>query len=177
MFNWLDIVLLVILAITLILGCIKGLVRQLVGILAVIIGMIVALTFYHSVGTFYRPLVSNDSIAHFLGFLSVFFIFLLLGWLVSRMFSKAMKGPFKFLNHVLGGFFGLLKGTLICGIIVFALLVFAVNTKALEGSMIAPSCLKMTMAVVDLVPQDLKDKFRDAYQGLIGRRGKNDDRE
>ena len=177
MFNWLDIVLLVILAITLILGCIKGLVRQLVGILAVIIGMIVALTFYHSVGTFYRPLVSNDSIAHFLGFLSVFFIFLLLGWLVSRMFSKAMKGPFKFLNHVLGGFFGLLKGTLICGIIVFALLVFAVNTKALEGSMIAPPCLKMTMAVVDLVPQDLKDKFRDAYQGLIGRRGKNDDRE
>ena len=109
--------------------------------------------------------MSNDSIAHFLGFLSVFFIFLLLGWLVSRMFSKAMKGPFKFLNHVLGGFFGLLKGTL------------AVNTKALEGSMIAPSCLKMTMAVVDLVPQDLKDKFRDAYQGLIGRRGKNDDRE
>ena len=177
MFNWLDIVLLVILAITLILGCIKGLVRQFVGILAVIIGMILALTFYHSIGTFYRPLVSNDSIAHFLGFLSVFFIFLLLGWLVSRMFSKAMKGPFKFLNHVLGGFFGLLKGTLICGIIVFALLVFAVNTKALEGSMIAPSCLKMTMAVVHLVPQDLKDKFRDAYQGLIGRRGKNDDRE
>ena len=177
MFNWLDIVLLVILAITLILGCIKGLVRQLVGILAVIIGMILALTFYHSVGTFYRPLVSNDSIAHFLGFLSVFFIFLLLGWLVSRMFSKAMKGPLKFINHVLGGFFGLLKGILISGIIIFAFLVFEVNTKGLEGSMIAPCCLKMTKAVVDLVPQELKDKFRDAYQGVIGRRGKNNERE
>jgi len=66
----------------------------------------------------------------------------------------------------------LLKGILICGIIVFAFLVFAVNTKALKGSMIAPSCLKMTKAVVDLIPQELKDKFRDAYQGVIGRRGK-----
>jgi len=177
MFNWLDIVLLVILAITLILGCIKGLVRQLIGILAVIIGLILSLMYYHSVGTFFRPLVSNDSIAHFLGFLSIFLIFLLLGWLVSRLFSKVMKGPLKFINHVLGGFFGLLKGTLICGIIVFAFLVFAVNTKALKGSIIAPSCLKMTKAVVNLIPQELKDKFRNAYQGVIGRRGKNDEKE
>lgn len=176
MFNWLDIILFVILAVTLVLGCIKGLIRQLVGILAVVIGLILSMGYYQSVGSFYRPLVASDSLAYFLGFLTIFLFVLLLGWLISRIFSKVMKGSLKFINHILGGFFGLLKGVLICGVIVFALLVFPINTEVLKKSFAAPYCLKITKGVVELIPKQLKIKFKDAYKEIIGRGGKNVER-
>lgn len=173
MFNWLDMILLFILAITLVVGIIKGLVRQLVGILAVIIGLILGLAFYAQVGTAFRPLVATDSIAHFLGFLTIFFLVLLVGWLVSRLFAKVMKGPFKFINHLLGGGLGIIKGVLICGVLVFAMLLFPVNFKALRTSTLAPYCITLTKGVVALIPQELKDKFKATYQQISGE-GKKD---
>ena len=91
-----------------------------------------------------------------------------IGWLIGRMFSKAMKGPLKFLNQVLGGAMGLVKGALICGIMVFALLVFPVDSEALQESLLAPSCVKITRGFIDLIPQDLKQAFFQAYQDIFG---------
>lgn len=176
MFNWLDIVLLVILLITLILGLIKGLVRQLVGILAVLAGLILGMLYYRLVATAFRPLVTTDTLAHLLGFLTIFLIFLLAGWLFSRLFAKAERGSIKFVNHLLGGVIGLVKGVLICGILVFALLVFPVNLQALQRSMVAPFCVKATKAAVDLIPQELKDEFRDTADKIIGKGGESVER-
>ncbi|HZX09612.1 MAG TPA: CvpA family protein [Acidobacteriota bacterium] len=172
-FNWLDVILLIILIITVILGLIKGLVRQLIGILAVIVGVILAMAYYPYVSKAVKPLFSNEALAQFLGFLIIFVVTLILGWIIGRLFSKAMKGSLKFLNHLFGGGLGLIKGILICGIIVFALLVFPVENKALEESELAPYCLKVTQAAVDLIPLELKEKFNKAYNEII-KKGKKD---
>lgn len=170
-FNWLDIVLLVIIAIAVIAGISKGLVRQFVGILAVVIGLILALMYHPFTAEFFSSFVSQTALAQFLGFLVIFFGALAVGWLVSAWLSKMMEGPFKFLNHVLGGVFGLLKGTLICGVLLFAMLVFPVNTRALHSSRLAPVCLRLTKAVFTMIPEDLKDQFNQAYQDIVGRKG------
>ena len=52
-FNWLDIVLFIIIAIAFILGLSKGLIRQAIGILAVIIGLILALSYYAVTAEFF----------------------------------------------------------------------------------------------------------------------------
>ena len=70
--NWLDVILIAILVVTCILGVIKGLVRQVFGLLAVIIGLILALGFYSQVSWLYLRLFSNEVLAHFLGFLTIF---------------------------------------------------------------------------------------------------------
>ena len=167
--NWLDVILIAILIVTSFLGIIKGLVKQLFGLLAVIIGLILALGFYSQVSWLYRRLISNEVLSHFLGFITIFLAVLCIGWLSSRTLSKLIKGPLKLLNKVLGGGLGLLKGILVCGVVVFALLVFPISKKALKESQLSPVCLQMTRAIIGLIPRELKEEFRESYQEIIRR--------
>jgi len=171
-FSWLDILLLVIIAITVIFGAIKGFLRQIIGLLAVIIGLILAVRYYSylaEVITFVR----NEVMAQLLGFFLIFIVVLGIGWVMNILLAKAVRGPFKSLNHFLGAFFGFTKGLLICGVIVFGLLVFPVNTRILEESRLTPYCIKIAETAYDLIPKELKDKFSEAYQEIMGKRGKN----
>jgi len=170
--NWLDIILLAILIITFILGIMKGLIRQIIGIAAVIIGLILAVYNYPYVSEFYMDLVSNKVVSQLLGFFTVFIAVLLVGWLISYLLSKLMIGPLKFVNHVLGGVLGLLKGILIAGVIVFALLVFPVDKRALRHSELAPYCFKITEAIYYLIPESLKQDFKKAYRDITGKEEK-----
>ncbi len=167
--NWIDVILISILALTSILGVIKGLVKQVFGLLAGIIGLILALGFYSQVSWIYLRFVSNEVVANFLGFLTIFLAVLCLGWVSSYCLSKFIKGPLKLLNNILGGGLGLLKGILICGVVVFALLVFPISKKALKESVLSPVCLQMTRAMISLIPQELKEKFKEAYQEITRR--------
>ncbi len=161
----LDIILLIVLLVTLVFGLIKGLVRQAIGLVAVVAGLVLAARYYPRAGAFVHKVVSNPIVADFVGFLAVFAVVIAAGWLIGLLVSKLMKGPLNFLDHVLGGVFGLIKGVLICGVIVFALLVFEVRRDALAGSKLAPLCFHATRTVVRLIPGELKAKFKSAYEG------------
>jgi membrane protein required for colicin V production len=168
-FNWLDILLVLILGTALVLGIIKGLVRQIVGILAVFVGLILAIAFYAVLASAFTTLTDNQTMTQFLSFGFIFVVVLVAGWLIGRMFHRAIKGPLKLLDHVFGGAFGLLKGALICGVLVFALLVLPVNSSALKSSRIAPYCIEVTRGVIDLIPQELKQAFFQAYEDIFGK--------
>jgi len=167
--NWIDVILISVLVLTSILGVIKGFVKQVFGLIAGIIGLILALGFYSQVSWIYLRFISNEVVANFLGFLSIFLVVLCLGWVSSYCLSKFIRGPLKLLNNILGGGLGLLKGILICGVIVFALLVFPISKKALKESVFSPVCLQMTRAMISLIPQELKEKFKEAYQEITRR--------
>jgi len=169
--NALDILLLALVLVCLIIGLIKGLVREVIGIVAVVAGLLLAVHWYPAVGAFFHRFISSQIASGFLGFMAVFLGVVILGWLISLLISKLMKGPLAFLNHVLGGFFGLLKGVLICGILVFALLVFGVWREGLAGSRCAPYCYQVARAIVQIIPRDLKMRFEDAYKDLRGKGG------
>ncbi len=171
--NWIDVILISVLALTSILGVIKGFVKQVFGLLAGIIGLILALGFYSQVSWIYLRFISNEVLANFLGFLTIFLVVLCLGWVSSFCLSKFIKGPLKLLNNILGGGLGFLKGILICGVVVFALLVFPISKKALKESALSPVCLQMTRAMISLIPKELKEKFKEAYQEITRRMEKD----
>ncbi|MGB8952736.1 MAG: CvpA family protein [Candidatus Aminicenantales bacterium] len=173
MANWLDIVLGAILLILLIVGLIKGLIKEIIGIAAVIAGIILASRFYSYPGNFLNWLISEQVVSNFLGFLIFFFAVLAVGAVISSLLSKLMKGPLKFFNHILGGVFGFIEGILVCGVCVFALLVFPINTDVLLKSRIAPYCYGLTKGMIYLIPQELKAKFKDAYQNIVHGEKKN----
>ncbi len=170
--NWLDIVLLVIIVVTLIIGAVKGLIRQVIGMLAVIVGLILAIKYYEH-GAELFVFISDEILSHLMGFFLIFLGTLLVGWLINRFFAKAIKGPFRSLNHLLGAGLGFFKGIIICGVIVFGFLVFPVSTKALDDSLLAPYSIRITKIAYSLIPQELKEKFSEAYQEIIGREKKN----
>jgi len=174
MFNWLDILLLVIITITVIIGAIKGFVRQIIGLLAVIFGLILAIKYYpygKDVFTFLR----NEVLAQLLGFFLIFMIVLSVGWGINILLAKAVRGPFKSLNHLMGAGFGLIKGILICVIVVFGFLVFPINTRILEESILTPYCIKIADSAYEIIPQELKDKFREAYREIMGEKEARED--
>ena len=171
-FNWLDILLLVIVAITIIIGAVRGFIRQIIGLLAVVVGLILAVKYY-SYGSEIFKFIRNDVLAQLLGFFLIFVVFLCIGWVINILLAKALRGPFKSLNRLLGAGFGLIKGVLICCVVVFGFLIFPINAKALEESQLSPYCIEIAKTAYILIPQELKDKFNEAYQEIMGKRGKD----
>lgn len=165
--NWLDIVILVILLATFILGVIKGFVRQIIGIIAVVVGLILAAKYYYHFSRVISRAVAVERWSHLIAFLIIFFVVLAVGGLIAFLASKLMVGPLRFLDHLLGGAIGLIKGVLISGVVVFALLIFPVDKEALKRSVLAPYCYWMTSGMVHLIPQELKDQFRETYKEIV----------
>ena len=171
--NWLDLVFIVILLGTMIMGIVKGLVRQVIGLAAVIAGLVLASLYYQGIAEILEKVIHDRLLSNFLGFLVIFFCVLAAGALLGFLISKGMKGPLAVINRAFGGAFGLLKAVLICGIIAFALTVFGVARPALETSRLAPVCLGITRAAVNLIPQDLKAKFNQSYREIRKSGGKH----
>ncbi len=165
--NWIDIIILVILLATLILGLIKGFIRQVIGLAAVVAGLLLAAKYYLPVSRGVSRVVDAEKWSGLIAFLVVFLAVLLAGWLIAFLVSRLVRGPLRFIDHLFGGGLGLLKGILICGVIVFALLAFPVDKKALIESRLAPYCYWITKGIVRLIPQELKEKFRDTYNDII----------
>jgi membrane protein required for colicin V production len=172
--NWIDIALMLVLGLALVIGLIKGFIRQLIGIAAVIAGLVLAIVYYPYAAELYLRFISRSLLAQFLGFITILIIVMILGWVISMLLSKVIKGPLRFANHILGGALGMIKGVLICGAFIFAMFVFSIRDNALKDSVLAPYCIKMTKVAVGLIPQGLKDRFNQSYREIFRSGGKND---
>jgi membrane protein required for colicin V production len=165
-FTWLDVILVIILAATVVSGLVKGFVRTLVGIVAVIGGLILASQYYATFARVAQVVIASPLGANLVGFLAVFLAVLLLGWGIGALVSKLMKGPLHFMDHLLGGLLGFVKGVFICGIIVLALVVFPIDRGAVKASRLAAWSCQVARAAILLIPAELKAKFRETYLAI-----------
>ncbi len=168
-FNWLDIILAGLVLLAVVIGLIKGFVRELVGLIVIVIGILVAARFYKPVAAFAGKFIKNPAAANFIGFLLLFLAILIVGGFLAGLIGKATKGSLGFVNNLLGGVVGCVEGVLIAGAIVFAMLAFPVNKSALMGSKLAPTVYKVTKTAVQLVPDELKDQIKTAYNELMNK--------
>jgi membrane protein required for colicin V production len=171
--NWLDIVLLTIMIVTAIIGIFKGFVKQVIGLVAVVAGLVLASVYYEATAGVFETFVKNRLLSNFLGFLLIFVVVLIAGAILSHLITKVMKGPLALANRLFGAVFGFLKAILICGIIVYALVAFELAKPALETSILAPACLGVTRAMINLIPSDLRAKFNSSYKEIRESGGKH----
>ncbi len=171
--NWLDILLVTIMVLTAIVGIFKGFVKQVIGLVAVVAGLVLACFYYERTAAIFETFIHNRLLSNFLGFLLLFVLVLIAGAVIGHLLTKAMKGPLAFANRLFGALFGFVKAVLICGIIVFALVSFEVAKPALETSVVAPACLGVTRAVINMIPQDLRAKFNSSYKRIRESGGKH----
>jgi membrane protein required for colicin V production len=171
--NWLDLTLLAIIVVTAVIGIFKGFIKQVIGLAAVVAGLILAVVYYEQTGAALMGFVKNRLVSNFLGFLFIFVLVIVAGGILGHLLTKAMIGPLALANRLLGAAFGFLKAVLITGIIVFALVSFEILTPVVETSVLAPACLGVTRAVINMVPRDLRDQFNESYKRIRERGGEH----
>ena len=164
--NWLDIVLIVIFAVSVVSGVAKGFARQVIGLAAAVAGFLCALWFYGAAGSFLLPYVSHRRIANFLGFVAILVAFLILGALVGKLLSVLLKWVgLSWLDRLLGGAFGLVRGLVVAIALVLALLAFSPTPppRAVVGSRFAPYVIDAANVCAYLAPREVREGVQDSY--------------
>ncbi|MGB9605794.1 MAG: CvpA family protein [Bryobacteraceae bacterium] len=167
--NWLDYLLLVLVGGSLIAGLLKGLARSLIGLVAVVTGFLCGLWFYGVAGSFFYEYLSSRRLAHLVGFLVIFFAIVLAGMLLAVLMARLLKwAHLSWLDHLLGGAFGLLRGALVAAALIVALMAFAPRPppRSVAGSRLAPYLLDVGRWVVSAAPYEVRHGFEESYQRL-----------
>ncbi len=164
--NWLDIVLIVLFVSSAAAGVAKGFAKQVVGLIAAVLGFLLALWFYGSAGAFLLPYVSHRRIANFLGFLAIFVAVGILGAIIGKLLSMALKwAGLSWLDRLLGVVFGMIRGLVFAIALVLALLAFTPNPppRAVVRSRFAPYVIDAAHMCAYLAPREVREAVTDSY--------------
>jgi membrane protein required for colicin V production len=131
----------------------KGMVREIFSLLGYLVGYVLAMDYYEEFATALQSMVSQEIMARISEFTIVFtalkilvalfiiFIVKIIFGLLGRLIRKSVEGTLaiSFLDRIVGGALGGLKGLVIVAIIMFPLGLFSGGyEKVTQGSIIAP---------------------------------------
>ena len=146
----------------------KGLVREIVSLVALIGGLILAAIYYSSIARWFVDYTRSDAVAGLIGFMIIFLGCILLGAVIAFFVNRFVKmASLQWMDRLLGGLYGFLRGWAIASIIVLALIAFPVQPDVLSRSQLAPYLLAGARAAVLIVPSDLKARFHTEYQKVL----------
>jgi membrane protein required for colicin V production len=166
--TFLDYLVVAIVLISTVIAITKGLVREIVSLVALIGGFILAAIYYPALAGKLSEFCRTETVAGFVAFLSIFFGCLLIGAVISLVMNRFLRAAsLQWIDRLLGGVFGLLRGWAIASILVLGLIAFPIRENPMTHSFLAPYVMAGARAAVLLVPRDLKDKFNEQYQKVL----------
>ncbi len=166
--NWLDIVFAIVLISSVLEGLKKGFARTALGLAAVIVGLVCGLWFYASVGALFESRV-GPTWANVLGFLVIFVGVIVLGGLLGALIAKLLKMVhLSWLDRLAGGAFGVLRGALVCAVIVAVMMAFSPKPPpgSVERSRLAPYVMGTARILVYAAPHEFSEGFHRSYEKL-----------
>ena len=162
--NVLDVVLGSVLLLSVILAARNGITKELLRIASLIVGVIVAMWGHGLLAHELQPWISNPRIASAVAFGLVFIGCVLLGMLIARTLVSVWSFTgLRWLDMSLGGVFGMLRGLLVCAVLLLGLIAFQPlgNTKGIVArSVLAPWIMSLSRTVVALAPEGLRAAFK-----------------
>jgi len=154
-------------ALSLVFGLVKGFVRSILGVAVAIAGLLAAANLYTAITPFVRPYVETDLVAKLTAFLLIFLVIVFAGIAVGRAFRKALeKTHLSWIDHLMGGAFGLLRGWLVCSVIYIALTAFPEHLNMVQRATLAPYLLKGAQMVIYLTSPEVRERFLREYHVL-----------
>ena len=165
--NWVDILLLLVVGFSVISGLMAGFARVGVGFAATILGIFCGLWFYGIAGAYVLDYVSSRAIANLIGFFAIFVAILLVGAIVGRILAKFFKWVgLSWLDRLLGGAFGLVRGAFIMVALVTVLLAFAPSPppRSIVDSKLMPYTATVSHILAALTPREIKEGFRETEE-------------
>ena len=166
--TYLDIFFAAIVVISTFFAVLKGLSREIISLVALIGGFILAVLYYRIPAGWLGRFIEKEALADLIGFLAIFCSCIIIGIIAAYIVNRLVKAAsLKWVDRILGGIFGFLRGWAISSIIVVALIAFPIRETIMEKSLLAPFLLSGARTAVLLVPQELKEKFNEHYQKVL----------
>ncbi len=164
--NLLDILLAVIVGISVATGFMAGFARVGVGFIATISGLLFGFWYYNVPAAWIRDhWTMSANVSNMLGFFVVFLMFLSAGAMIGKLLSKLFKWTgLNWLNRLMGGLFGLLRGALMAVAVVAIVMAFTPKPMPtwMVGSEALPYVIDASNVCSKLAPYAVKEAFRDS---------------
>ena len=167
--NLFDIALLAIVVLSCLSGLRTGLTRVVVHLAAMVIALLAAFWCYGIVAAKLTPWVTQPLVAQIAGFCIIFFGVTLLGSVVGAILAKLFQGiGLGWLDHLLGGAAGLLRGAVFVAVTVAMVMAFTPLPAPafLTESKVVPYATVVCGAITEFAPKQLRDGFLQQMEKL-----------
>jgi membrane protein required for colicin V production len=166
--NILDIIFLVILGFCLVRGIFRGIIKELTSIVGVFVGFFVAYNFYSVVAVVISRFFTNEAYLNiasfFLAFTILFLAVGLVGVILKHLFKAVALG---WIDRLLGATFGFVKAVLIVSVLLVPLTTYLPQkSTVIKDSLLAPYATKISLVLVTVVPEEMKEKFHENLNSL-----------
>jgi membrane protein required for colicin V production len=167
--NWFDVVLLLIIFASFYSGLRTGLARVVLHLMATVVGLIGGFWCYGLVAEEISPYVTSPLAAKIFGFTIIFagamLLGSLLGWIAARLFTMIGLG---WLDHLLGGCAGLVRGAVIVAAGVAVLLAFnpIPGSSFLAESRVLPYAARVSSVLAQIAPRAIREGLSDQTEKL-----------
>jgi membrane protein required for colicin V production len=165
----LDLLVVIILGTSVAAGFVGGFARVGIGFIAAILGVVFGFWFYGIPAAWVHRYLQSTTASNLIGFLLVFWMFLLAGALLAKICSRFFKWTgLSWLDRLLGGAFGLVRGALIAVAIIAVLLAFTSKPMPnwMVQSQVLPYAMEASSAIAALAPNAIKNTFRESMYEL-----------
>ena len=143
-------------------GLMAGFTRVVIGLAAGIFGILFGFWFYRLPGAWFAEYFESKAASSVLGFLLVFSTILIAGGLTGRLMGRLFKwAGLTWLDRLLGGAFGFLRGMIVvCGIVT-VITAFAPNPppRWIAQSETMPYASGFSKVLSAVAPREMKEKF------------------
>ncbi len=164
--NLLDLILAVIIGVSVATGFMAGFARVGVGFIASIAGLLFGFWYYNVPAAWIREhWTMSANLSNMLGFFVVFLMFTTAGALIGLLLAKLFRWTgLTWLDRLLGGAFGFLRGVFMAVIVVAVIMAFTPKPLPMwmVGSQLTPYVLDASNLCSKLAPDAVKEAFRDS---------------
>jgi membrane protein required for colicin V production len=160
--NWIDLLLTLVIASSVLAGFAAGFARGGVGFAAMIFGMFAGFWFYGIVAAYVIDYVNSQALANLIGFFVILTGVMLVGAIIGRILAKFFKWVgLSWLDRLLGGAFGVVRGFVIAAAMVTVLLAFSPSPppRSVVDSKFLPYVISVSDVLAALTPREIKDSF------------------
>ncbi len=166
--NNLDILLLLIVGLSILAGLMKGLIREVFSLAGVLLGIILALVFSPPLSVYLGRWIPFANAAYGAALFLIFTVTIVATTLLSHMLTKAIEvASLGFMNRLLGGVFGILRGALIGLMIVLGLtLILDPGHNILASSRVTPYLALGARAVAPVLPAGVRKALLERLDAL-----------
>ena len=168
--DWLSILLVAVIAFVTWRAYVNGFVRELVSLCAVILAIPMAGIFYDDLYPKVNPIITNDTLAALVSFISIMAGVIILGQVASHLIKQAVA----MLNlgaadHVTGGLFGFLKAVIVIQVLLIALVHFPRPDvrDSIDDSPVASGLLDYAPLPLAILPGDFETAIDGFLDGVI----------
>jgi len=162
--NWIDILLLLVIGFSVVSGFMAGFARVGIGFIATLLGIFLGLWCYGIAAEYIVDYVSSRAVANLIGFFVIFIGVVLIGAIVGSLLARLFKWiGLSWLDRLLGGGFGFVRGVVIAVAMVTVLLAFAPvpPPRSVVDSKLMPYMVDASNVLAAMTPREVKEAFRE----------------